>query len=243
MTQPTSRPMTCPATIMVVGDSLSHGSDGDYTWRYRLARHFAARGAPVRFTGPWTGTRAPPRAHRSPPHAHRSPVGGYRPGIGFPGDRHYARWGRLMEEARRNIADAVAAHRPGHLLVALGFNDLAWGVSGPDRLLAHVAEFVDRARAVRPDLRFLVADVVHRTPLPSLSHLPGITEAYNARLPGLLAALSTPRSPVVPVGLAAVYDPYADTYDGLHPGLAGEFTIAKAFAGAFLPALVAGRAG
>lgn len=223
-----------------MGDSISHGLEGDYTWRYRLARHFAAHGVPARFTGPWTGTRALPDL---PPKegADEMREGGYRPGTRFAHDRHYARWGRLMDEARRNIADAVAAHRPDHLVVALGFNDLAWGVSGPERLLAHVGEFVRRARGVRPDLRFLVADVVRRTPLPHMPHLQGIVEEYNARLPAVLAALSTPDSPVVPVGLAAVYDPYADTYDGLHPNSVGEFRIAKAFADAFSRAFHGGR--
>ncbi len=217
---------------MIVGDSISHGLEGDYTWRYRLARHFAACGAPVRFAGPWTGTCALPDLAPEEGAAEVR-AGGYRPGIVFPGDRHHARWGGLMDEARGGVADAVAAHRPDHLMVALGFNDLAWGVSGPERLLANVGEFVRRAREARPDLRFLVADVVRRTPLPHLPHLPGIVETYNARLPGVLAALSTPGSPVVPVGLAAVYDPYTDTYDGLHPNSVGEFKIAKAFADAY----------
>ncbi|WP_169946704.1 GDSL-type esterase/lipase family protein [Microbispora sp. H11081] len=223
-----------------MGDSISHGLEGDYTWRYRLARHFAARGAPVRFTGPWSGTCAlPDLAPREGAAATRA--GGYRPGTVFPHDLHHARWGGLMDEARGEIADAVAAHRPGLLMVALGFNDLAWGVSGPERLLTHVGEFVRRAREARPDLRFLVADVVRRTPLPHLPHLPEIVETYNARLPGVLAALSTPCSPVVHVGLAAVYDPHADTYDGLHPNSVGEFKIAKAFADAYSRAFQGGR--
>lgn len=228
---------------MVVGDSISHGLEGDYTWRYRLARHFAGHGVPARFTGPWTGTSALPDLPSEDGAPAAAPPGGYRPGIGFAGDRHYARWGRLMDEARGNIADVVAALRPDHLMVALGFNDLAWGVSDPERLLAHMAEFVRRARAARPGLRFLVGDVVHRTPLPGLAHLRELTRTYNARLPALLAALSTPDSPVVPVNLSGVYDPYADAYDGLHPNSVGEIKIARAFADAFSRAFHGGRLG
>ncbi|ETK37196.1 GDSL-type esterase/lipase family protein [Microbispora sp. ATCC PTA-5024] len=231
-------------TIMIVGDSISQGLEGDYTWRYRLARHFDAHGVAARFVGPWTGTATLPV--RQPPGyparaAEPGCEGRYRPGIHFPGSRHYARWGRLLAEAKDGIGAAVAAHRPEYLMVGLGFNDLAWGVSGPGRLLDDVGTFVREARAAGPRLRFLVADIVHRTPLGHSPDLPRVTASYNERLPGLLHRLSTNSSPIVPVGLAGVYDPRHDAYDGLHPNSAGEFTIAKAFADAFSAAFAGGR--
>lgn len=38
--------------IMVVGDSITQGSSGDYTWRYRLWRHLTDRGVRVDLVGP-----------------------------------------------------------------------------------------------------------------------------------------------------------------------------------------------
>ncbi|MGW4639434.1 GDSL-type esterase/lipase family protein [Sphaerisporangium sp. NPDC004334] len=253
---------------MIVGDSISQGREGDRTWRYRLWRTLVDQGTAVRFVGPWKGTWVPSavwpaeapaqparpdsgRAHPDDGPARRGDgparpggpddpayAGSYRRGIHFPACRHYASWGRLLHEAKDNIEDAVAAHGPGWLMVALGFNDLAWGVSGPGRLLADMETFVLRARAADPAVQFLIGNVVHRTPLSSLPDLARDTDSYNRELPRLLAALSTDRSRAVPVDLAGVYDPHRDSYDGVHPNDSGEARIAAAFAAAFAPALV-----
>ncbi|MFC4533242.1 GDSL-type esterase/lipase family protein [Sphaerisporangium dianthi] len=228
---------------MIVGDSISQGREGDHTWRYRLWRTLLGQGAAVRFVGPWKGTWVssavwpgdrPPHPARPDDPAH---AGAYRRGVHFPACRHYASWGRLLREAKDNIEDAVAAYEPGWLMVALGFNDLAWGVSGPDRLLADLETFVQRARMANPAIQFLVGNVVHRTPLPEHPNLAGDTNAYNRELPSRLSALSTRASTAVPVDLAGVYDPRHDSYDGVHPNGRGEIKIAAAFAAAFAPAL------
>ncbi|MGV9773872.1 GDSL-type esterase/lipase family protein [Streptosporangium sp. NPDC003464] len=259
---------------MIVGDSISHGLEGDYTWRYRLSRNFDKHDFPVRFVGPGRGTSVlPPSRPGDRPAGSAGaacaacaaeaaemactacaagaactacaadPVhnGRYRPGIGFGGSRHHARWGRRLHEAKDDIRETVAAHAPGYLMVELGFNDLAWGVSGPDRLRADVETFVRRAREADPDIQFLIANVVHRTPLDSSPGLPDIITSYNEALPATLAAMSTARSRVVLVDLDGAYDPHNDAYDGLHPNSIGEFKIAKAFADAFSSAFAHGR--
>ncbi|MBB6472678.1 GDSL-type esterase/lipase family protein [Sphaerisporangium rubeum] len=223
--------------VMIVGDSISQGAEGDRTWRHRLAEHLGERDVVVRFVGPWTGTwiLPDPRGGELAEFACvQTRIGRYPRGGGFGDGLHYARWGRTLHEAKDGIAGAVAACRPGHLMVALGFNDLAWGVSGPSGLLADLATFVSRARTARPDLRFLVADVVRRTPLAEHPHLGALIGAYNRALPAALATMSTPSSPVLPVALSARYDPYSDAYDGLHPNPIGEIKIAQTFAEAFL---------
>lgn len=45
------------------------------------------------------------------------------------GQRHDALWGRSLTSAADHIAETVTAHQPEYLLVLLGINDLAWGVS------------------------------------------------------------------------------------------------------------------
>src|SRR6185369_8676253 len=42
--------------MMVVGDSITQGFEGDYTWRYRLASHLASTGGNTNFVGPNRGT-------------------------------------------------------------------------------------------------------------------------------------------------------------------------------------------
>ena len=44
-------------SMMVVGDSLSQGFEGDWTWRYRLWEWFDSQGLVVDFVGPFIGTR------------------------------------------------------------------------------------------------------------------------------------------------------------------------------------------
>lgn len=225
-----------PPNLMIVGDSISQGREGDHTWRYRFWRHLSELGIAARFVGPWAGTWVPsavqPRGHPAPPDA-PAHAGRYRQGIEFAASRHYASWGRLLHEAKDNIADAVADHEADCLLVALGFNDLAWGVSDPGRLLVAAETFIDRARDANPDVQFVFADVVHRTPLADRPRLAGDTVEYNRALAARLPMLSTARSRVEPAGLCDVYDPHDDAYDGVHPNGRGEIKIAQVFGGVF----------
>src|SRR5215469_13943158 len=56
------QPAPCPAVpgqpsggsprLMVVGDSISQGSSGDYTWQYRLYEHLRADGVRPQMVGP-----------------------------------------------------------------------------------------------------------------------------------------------------------------------------------------------
>jgi hypothetical protein len=44
-------------SMMVVGDSISQGGEGDRTWRYRLWEWFKVQDVVVDFVGPFLGTR------------------------------------------------------------------------------------------------------------------------------------------------------------------------------------------
>ena len=49
----TSPPVPGPSPrIMIVGDSVTQGSSGDYTWQYRLYEHLRADGVSPRMVGP-----------------------------------------------------------------------------------------------------------------------------------------------------------------------------------------------
>lgn len=48
------------AKLMIVGDSISQGMEGDWTWRYRLWEWLDSQHQDFEFVGPWTGTRQPP---------------------------------------------------------------------------------------------------------------------------------------------------------------------------------------
>src|SRR4051794_28711463 len=44
-----------PVRVLIYGDSITHGSSGDWTWRYRLWQHLSDVGANVDFVGPRQG--------------------------------------------------------------------------------------------------------------------------------------------------------------------------------------------
>lgn len=211
--------------VMVVGDSISQGIEGDFTWRYRLAEHLGT--SAVDFVGPWSGTtRLPAEVGGGPVHD-----GAYRPGISFD-SANLARWGWQMHQAKDVLGGHVAGYLPDYLLVELGFNDLGWGVNTPAGLLNDFEWFVVNARAVKPDIRILVANVLHRTPLDANPDLPATISQYNSLLAARVPQLSSSVSPIRLVDIDTPFDENRDAYDGLHPNIRGEYVIADAFAAA-----------
>ncbi|KAF3353829.1 3-phenylpropionate/cinnamic acid dioxygenase subunit alpha [Verticillium dahliae VDG1] len=78
---------------MIVGDSITQGFEGDYTWRFRLAEWFTSESITPNFVGPWTGTHTnaepsdpkPPRLIGTgpvPPDERRT-GGAYANGVSF----------------------------------------------------------------------------------------------------------------------------------------------------------------
>ena len=220
-----------PATpkVMVVGDSISQGHEGDYTWRYRLKAHL---GAAVDFVGPWSGTNTLPAAY--PAGWPSTPVppsrnGAYRGSMTFD-SQHLAQWGWQMAQAKNAVGAQVATYQPDVLLVELGFNDLAWGVANPEQTVINLRALIAAARASNPDVHVAVANVVQRSPLSNVPNLPTVISEYNTRLADAVWTLGTAVSPVTVVDINGPWDHARDTYDGLHPNVRGEFVIAKAFA-------------
>lgn len=223
----TGSPARAAATrIMVVGDSISQGAEGDFTWRYRLAQQLADAGAAVDFVGPWTGTKVLNADHADNSASHN---GAYRPGISFDSD-NLAQWGWQMHQAKDVIGSRVTAELPDYLLVELGFNDLGWGVNQPAGVLNDLEWFIFHARAAKPDIKILVANVPHRTPLEVNPNLPAMISNYNSLLANRVPQLSNAVSPVALVDIDGPFDENRDAYDGLHPNVRGEYVIAKAFA-------------
>ncbi|MDI6100300.1 SGNH/GDSL hydrolase family protein [Actinoplanes sp. NEAU-A12] len=212
--------------IMIVGDSISQGAEGDYTWRYRFAQHLASSGVAADFVGPWTGTRVLDADHANPMVSHS---GAYRPGISFD-SANLAQWGWRMDQAKDVIGANVSGHTPDYLLVELGFNDLGWGVSDAPGLISHFETFVANARAAKPNIRIVIGNVPHRTPLDVNPGLPALISQYNALLAARVPQLSTSASPIVLADIDGPFNENTDTYDGLHPNVRGEYVIAKAFA-------------
>ena len=203
-----------PTRIMLVGDSITQGSAGDWTWRYRLWQHLRDSGAQVDLVGPWDDLYDY-NAGVFGSHAYADPH--------FDQD-HAARWGTAFTDEQPPIGTLVRRYHPDVVVEGFGVNDLVWRHETPQDTLAAARSFVEQARATAPDV-----DVV-LTALPQ-RWLAGVDE-YDAGLTRLAPELSTSESPVVVALPAQPFVQDVDTWDAAHPSATGEVKIAAGVADA-----------
>lgn len=208
-----AEPTPEPVRILLVGDSVTQGSAGDWTWRYRLWEHLDAAGVEFDLVGPRTDL------YDNIAGEHGSAA--YAEGE-FDRD-HAARWGMQVEVLDVPIADLVAEHRPDVVVEMLGFNDL-YALRAPETVAARIGRFVEEARSADAGLDVVLAEATQ-------SWVPAVP-ALNALLPGVAATTTTTGSRVVVAGTAAGHDEARDTWDGSHPNARGEVLIAWAVADA-----------
>ena len=211
-----------PVRILLVGDSVTQGSAGDFTWRYRLWRHFQAAGVDVDFVGPRTDLYDNVLLQfGSTDYADTDPA--------FDRD-HAGRWGMTLDVQDVPIGTLVADYRPDVVVEMLGVNDLTFGGRTPEVVTERVRTFVGDARAEDPTVDLVLAEATQ-------TWREGVPE-FNSRLDVLADELATDTSSVVSADTDddanpdGGYDEYADTWDTAHPNARGEVKIAAAVADA-----------
>ncbi|MEU1899641.1 SGNH/GDSL hydrolase family protein [Nocardiopsis dassonvillei] len=211
--------------VMVVGDSLSQGSSGDYTWRYRLWSHLSEAGVEVDFVGPYDGVYGlADREFGNQDYADPD----------FDTD-HAARWGTTAQDLSTGAARVAAEYRPHYLLLLAGTEDILAGEDA-DSALEGVGETVSTVRVVRGQTRFVLGE------LPPVEDPRANAEIdrFNMGLVDLAAQLTSSESPVVVARVADGYAPASDNWDEAHPNARGELRIAAAFADALAEPLGVG---
>ncbi|MBE7323040.1 hypothetical protein IEQ44_00055 [Nocardioides sp. Y6] len=202
--------------MLVVGDSITHASVGDYSWRYFAWRHLQASGARVDFVGPrqdpYVGEGSPWTPQYADPH--------------FDQD-HAAAWGDRISYLPMHDREALmTTYRPDVVVLALGTNDLGWMRVPPADVLAATRAWVEASRTDVPGLDVVLVEV------PWTTHAPAME--YNALLGSLATHLDTPEERVTVARAAEGYtmgrddDLPADTYDQVHPNTRGQVRIAAA---------------
>lgn len=208
-----------PARVLILGDSVTQGKIGDYTWRYRLWKTLALAGKSVDFVGPHTGlydtaTYTFDNAGYADPN--------------FDQD-HTSWWGMSMTylDNRVTVHDLMVNDSPDVVINDLGFNDLLY-VATPSQLIGYMAQFVADVRAVNPQASVVLGQLT-QTWYTNGSGAPVVTE-YNAMLDDLASSLDQPGARVIAAPRPADYVQYVDTYDQAHPSASGEIKLAKQFA-------------
>ncbi|WP_189814462.1 GDSL-type esterase/lipase family protein [Streptomyces olivaceoviridis] len=217
--------------FMPVGDSMTIGSAGEHTWRYRLWQHLcgAYRG-PFTFVGP-RETLYDKQADAPTSLAYADP--------GFP-RAHLAGWGEGWLHMAPLIGDAVRAHRPDVLLVSLGLIDLGF-YTNAEQTAENVRAFVAGAREADPRIRMVLLPVIPNIRAAEDASFADQVDRFNVLLAKAVADLDEPRSRLLLASPPQGYDLHTDTYDGTHPNARGEHLIAEAFAGAMREAWGVGQ--
>lgn len=202
-----------PTRILLLGDSVTHGFEGEHTWRFFADRSLDEAGASVDFVGPHAGTWSD-----------EDQFGGAYADPDFDTD-HAARFGLSMFETLYYPAESAPAVTElmeadtEIMVLTLGFNDLVGINQQPETTIGHARRIISQARAVNPGV-----DVV-------LFALPQVwydrVSDYNAILPELAGEMSSETSRVV-VTPTAPLELGVDTYDAAHPTTQGQEKIAAA---------------
>lgn len=208
---------------MFVGDSMTIGRAGDYTWRYRMWQHLDATfGGPYRIVGPRCEL-FDTCANEPVSHAYADP--------GFPehARRHLAGWGEGWQHMAPLIGSAVRSGRADVLLVSLGLIDLGF-YTAAEETAANARRFVAEARAARPDIRMVLLPVIPNVRAESDAPFAAEVSRFNELLAKAVADLSTEASPILLAARPDAYEIHRDTYDGTHPNASGEHRLAGEFA-------------
>jgi lysophospholipase L1-like esterase len=203
-----------PARILLVGDSVTQGSSGDWTWRYRLWKHLHTSGSDVVLVGPRddlldtsTGTF------------------GSQEYVDPAFDRdHAARWGMSLSYLDPSIEELVRDHRPDVVVELLGLNDLVWQGRTPGDVADALADLVADARDVDPEIDVVLGE------LPQV-WFAGVPE-LNTLLADVAEELDTESSRVTTAATGQGFVEDKDTYDPAHLAATGEQRVAAGVADA-----------
>lgn len=209
---------------LFVGDSMTVGAAGDYTWRYRMWQHLREQGEPFSVVGPRV-TLYDKAADAAVSSDYADP--------GFPphARRHLAGWGEGWRHLVPLIGDTVRDHRPDVLLISLGLIDLGF-YTDAEQTAVNVERFIAAARAAGPRVRMVLLPVIPNTRADLDPGFADQCAELNVRMAKAVAAHDSPESPLLLASRPDGYDILLDTYDGTHPNVSGEHKLAAAFADA-----------
>jgi lysophospholipase L1-like esterase len=114
----------------------------------------------------------------------------------------------------------LSATNPDIVLMHLGTNDM-WGGHIPlENKITAITKLVGQMRANNPNMKIIVAQIIPMG-ANACATCPADVIAFNNRIPGWAASLTTAQSPIVVVDQWTGFNTATDTGDGVHPNDAG----------------------
>lgn len=222
MSSQQTRPAAAAETerIMIVGDSISHGSSGDYTWRYRLWNGIQT----VRSSGvSLVGIRTDLFDNVN------STSGSQYYGASFTQKSHAAQWGSTFGDENPRVAARVRQTSATVAIVQLGTNDMSYFLT-PSQTVAAADSMISNLRSANPSIDIVLGQVPHAyNPFDSTYRLLSEGAAYASGIRSLATRRSTSTSRIVVADTRTNWDAAYHTYDGVHPNPAGEGILASAY--------------
>ncbi|MCW2786299.1 MAG: fibronectin, type [Marmoricola sp.] len=225
--------------ILTLGDSMTRGADGDYTWRYFTWKHLVQNNVPVDFVGATTDQIDPINSNQN--------TSGYlcpfdEDHSSFPGYQlaQFSTPTKAVEDSPiyKALNTSTGTLQADVLIIFAGLTDLtrapydgsSTSPYTPQQLLASAKAAVTEAQDANPDIKIILTDVPTADSNPSANSV-----SYNSMLasavgtPGTVGGMQTATSTVVIADPEPHWGTHALTYDGEHPNAQGEVSIAAAF--------------
>lgn len=235
-------PAASGTKILTLGDSLTVGAVGDYTWRYFLWKRLINNGG-VNMVGSFNSVVDPvtikwgSKDYVCPFDSDTFAV----PGTSlekYLGKKIAQDGGYYTTSQSSLVKSQVMAQKPQVLIVFAGINDLTLAKGEttsrtPDQVLTYAKKVVTEARAASPKIKILFATVssyATDTPYTVPAKTRKKLSDYNTLLTAGVKRWTTTKSPVRLVKTVQKWGKLDLTYDGLHPNVQGEEQIAHDFA-------------
>lgn len=207
-----------PVRILIEGDSITQGFDGDFTWRYRLYKEMVRQGvsSSIDLVGSLHGPIIKPgytTSQYADPH--------------FDSD-HFAVGGSTFAYHDARIGNEIATQQPDVVVLELGVNDLRDGRSPADTDTL-LREWISDVRQAKSDVTIIISPVLDATDVTK-PWLPKAISDFRQLEAATVSDLSTSESPIHLADTTRGWSVVGDTFDNLHPTPTGETLIAQRIA-------------
>jgi acyl-CoA thioesterase I len=198
--------------ILPLGDSITRGRIGHWSYRRDLEAALTDAGCSFNFVGTQSG-----------------PSSG--PGVPLSDRDNEGHSGLRSDQIRARLSNWLPGNDHDWALVHVGTNDVLQGTS-ISAARTNISQIIDKLRGANPNVGILLAQVI-----PNLPANEAAVMALNDEIASLAAQKDTPASRVIVVDHYSGYSTFSHNYDQIHPNDAGEALMAGRWFDALRPGI------